>query len=157
VQPAHGWLDTLLTELFRLDADIVSAVIPIKGPQGTTSTAVETDDPWQPRRLTLKENHDLPTTCRDAGAGGEMLPNSGLWVCDLRKPWVSHPAPLFFQTRTRLVVDEMGAWQAQVRSEDWEFSRAARARGAKLYATRAVKLTHAGEKEYPNDQPWGSW
>lgn len=156
VCPAHGWLDVLLAELFRARADVMSAVVPIKGPEGLTSTALETADVWTPRRLTMAEAHALPVTFGDDEAGGELLLNSGLWVCDIRAPWVDTPEPLCFQTLNRIVPDEGGDWQAQVRSEDWEFSRAARARGAKLMATRAVKLTHAGEADYPNDRVWGT-
>lgn len=157
VCPQQGWLDLLVEELAASKADILSAVVPIKGPEGLTSTAVETDDVWRPRRLTLHECHKLPITFGDEHASGELLLNSGLWVCDIRKPWVDQPTPLVFQTLNRITQDDAGDWQAQVRSEDWEFSRAARARGAVLKATRIVSLVHAGEQDYPNDRPWGQW
>ena len=157
VCPPQGWLNLLLAELDWYQADVMSAVVAIKSPEGLTSTAVETDDPWCPRRLALREVHDLPPTFTDEDVGGKLLLNSGLWVCDLRKPWVDNPEPLFFQTLNRLVKDDDGDWQAQVRSEDWEFSRAARARGAKLYATRKLAPVHTGEMEYPSDHVWGSW
>ncbi len=153
--PPHGWLDVLLAELFRTRADVVSAVVPIKSHDGLTSTAIETADVWLPRRLTMHEVYDLPETFGDDEAGGELLLNSGRWVCDLRKPWVDEPEPLVFQTLNRIVRDDKGEWQAQVRSEDWEFSRAARARGAKLCATRKVTPGHDGEMEYPSSHPWG--
>lgn len=157
VCPMQGWLDVLLDELRFSGADIVSAVVPIKTPEGMTSTAVETDDPWFPRRLTLAEVHALPPTFGDAQVGGELLLNSGLWVCDLHRPWVDTPEPLCFQTVNRIVLDGDGQYQAQVRSEDWEFSRATRARGARLLATRKVQLVHAGECTFPNDTAWGTW
>jgi SAM-dependent methyltransferase len=156
VCPPQSWLNLLLDELDWCQADVMSAVVAIKSPDGLTSTAVETADPWFPRRLTLKEVHDLPPTFTDEDVGGELLLNSGLWVCDLRKPWVDNPEPLCFQTLNRLIKDANGDWQAQVRSEDWEFSRAARARGAKLYATRKLAPVHTGEMEYPSDHVWGT-
>jgi hypothetical protein len=105
----------------------------------------------------MTEVHALPATFTDQDVGGELLLNTGLWVCDLTRPWVDTPEPLHFQTLNRLVQDAAGEWVAQVRSEDWEFSRRARARGAKLFATRKVSLTHAGSQDYPNDHVWGAW
>ena len=40
-------------------------------------------------------------------------------------------------------------------SEDWAFSRRARALGATLYATREVSIVHSGMKDYRNDSAWG--
>lgn len=157
IAPAHAWLDVLLAELARTQADIISACVPIKTAEGMTSTGVETDDPWRPRRLSMAEVHALPETFTDSDVGGELLLNSGLWACDLRRPWVDQPTPLVFQTLNRIVADAEGLLQAQVRSEDWEFSRAARARGAKLCATRKVTLVHVGEQEFPSDHAWGLW
>lgn len=155
--PQQGFLNILLDEMDWYGADIVSAVVAIKSEQGLSSTAVETDDPWYPRRLTMHEVHSLPSTFTDKDVGGELLLNTGLWVANLTKPWADQPEPLFFQTLSRIIKDKNGEWQAQVRSEDWEFSRAARARGAKLYATRKVAVRHAGEIEYTNDHVWGTW
>lgn len=157
VCPGQGWLDVLLSEMARLRADVVSAVVPIKSQEGLSSTAVETDDLWLPRRLTMTEAHELPATFGDADVGGELLLNTGLCVIDLRRPWVDDPEPLVFQTLNRIVVNDAGEYEAQVRSEDWEFSRAARARGARLYATRKVAPLHDGTQQYPSAFPWGTW
>lgn len=157
VAPCQGWLDILMAELVRTGADVVSAVVPIKSEAGLTSTAVETDDDYFPRRLTMKEVHDLPETFADEDVGGELLLNTGLWVCDIRRPWVDTPSPLVFHTVNRIVLDDEGQWQAQAKSEDWEFSRAARARGARLLATRKVALHHAGEMRFTNSTVWGEW
>lgn len=147
-----GWLDVLLRELG--DADAVSAVVPIKDRRGLTSTAVETGDVWSPRRLTLREAHALPETFGDAEAGGELLLNTGCWLCRLDRPWADDPP--WFQTASRLRRDAEGQYHAEARSEDWEFSRELRRRGAKLLATRAVRLDHVGEDEFGNDA-WGDW
>ena len=40
--------------------------------------------------------------------------------------------------------------------EDWLFSRQARANGAKLFATREVKLLHRGPKSFGNMNAWGT-
>lgn len=157
VCPPQGWLSIMLQEQIRLRCGMLSANVAIKTPEGLTSTAVETDDPWCPRRLTLTEVHALPPTIGDADVGGEILLNTGLCVIDLRQSWVDTPTPMVFQTLNRIVTDKNGLWQAQVRSEDWEFSRAARARGATLFATRKVCPTHLGEMEYRSDRPDGAW
>lgn len=151
------WVETLLAELERMEADVISVVIPIKTQEGCTSTAIETDDVWQPRRLTLHEVHALPETFTDEDVGGELLLNTGLWLCDIRRTWVDEPEPMIFDTKKRIIRDEEGNYQAQVRSEDWEFSRAARARGARLVATRKVVLHHDGEMQFGNGAPWGTW
>jgi hypothetical protein len=165
--PQYGWLDMLLREMERLQADIVSAVVRIKCDLGTTSTAVESDDPWYPRRLTMKEIDKLPVTFGDDDVAGELLLNTGLWICDLRKPWVDNPGPMTFQTLSRIVEKDAGGrplldcngepvyldegeLEAQVRSEDWEFSREARRRGAKLFATKGIEVNHDGYKQFSN-------
>lgn len=157
VAPAQGWVDILLAEMALTGADILSTVIPIKTEHGLTSTAIETDDPWLPRRLTLSEVYALPETFSDGDVGGELLLNTGLWVCDLRRPFWTDPGPLTFQTVNRIIRNKTGDWEAQAKSEDWEFSRAARARGARLFATRKPTLYHAGESRFPNDHVWGTW
>ncbi len=155
--PEGGWLDILLRELRKAKADVISAIIPIKDRRGLTSTATETADVWKPKRLTMREAMELPTTITDADVGGPLLLNTGLWLADLRGAWVDTPEPPYFQTLSRLVQGDDGKWRAQVRSEDWEFSRELRRRGVRLAATRAVSLLHEGESVYPNDRAWGTW
>jgi predicted O-methyltransferase YrrM len=155
VCPEEGWLDVLLGEMAARHADVVSAVIPIKDGSGLTSTAAEGPDPWNPRKLSLREAYDLPETFGSEDVGSPLLLNTGLWVCDLRRPWVYDPEPLCFQTSCRIVRSADGTYRAQARPEDWEFSRAARARGARLFATRKVSLAHAGEWDFTNDAPAG--
>lgn len=165
IVPAEpGWLDTLLAELTRLGADVVSAVSPIKSDLGLTSTAVALDlgDPWLCRRLTMREVYDLPETFGAADVGGPLLLNTALWVCDLRRPFwdeVENDATtgkLCFDFRNRIVRDpETGAWHAETVSEDWLFSQELNRRGAKLYATRKVVLGHEGSAEYSTGRAWG--
>jgi SAM-dependent methyltransferase len=157
VAPGQGWVDVLLAEMALTGADVISTVVPIKTEHGLTSTAIETDDPWLPRRLTMADAYELPETFSDGDVGGELLLNTGLWICDIRKLFWTDPTPLKFQTDNRIVKNRDGEWEAQARSEDWEFSRAARKRGAKLFATRKVALYHAGETQFPNDRVWGAW
>ena len=141
----ESWVDVLIDELERLGADVVSAVVPQRGDGGRrTSTAIEGPDPWAPQVIAAARARDLPETF-GSDAGGDLLVNTGLWVCDFRKPWVEE---VCFTIRDRIVRGEGGVFQAQVRPEDWEFSRDLRARGAKLYATRKVQVTHHGERGF---------
>lgn len=152
--PQHGWLDVLLGELVRLDADVVSAVVPIKSEQGWTSTAVMVDDgdPWVRRRLTMHEVYDLPETFGAEDVGGPLLLNTGLWVCRLDRPWCEQ---VCFEVVNRLVRQD-GGWHAEAIPEDWLFSAMLNQLGAKLYATRKVSLDHDGTALFTNARPWGA-
>lgn len=149
-----GWVDVLVSELERLDADMVSAVAPIKTPHGWTSTAValNDDDPWLRRRLTMKEVYDLPETFGADDVGGPLLLNTGLWVCRLDRPWCEQ---VCFDTLNRIVKKD-GVWHTEAISEDWLFSAALNRLGCKLYATRKVTLAHDGGGEYKTDHVWGT-
>ncbi len=153
VCPEHGWASTLLDELTRLDADMVSAVVPLKDWRGLTSTAVyDGIDPWHSRQLSMKEVCNLPDTFGQADVGPLLL-NTGLWLCDLRKRWCKD---WHFQTHTRIVKRD-GRRVAEVLSEDWAFSDFLNGRNAKIYATRKVKLRHVGVTDvFHNATAWGS-
>lgn len=153
IGPSPWWLDTLLDELVRLDADVVSAVVPMKGPAGLTSTAVDSDDPWEPRRLMMREVHKLPETFGPEDVGGPLLLNTGLWVCDLRKPWAED---VVFNSMERIIKKPDGEYEPQVISEDWLLSRRLNEFGCKLYATRRVAVEHEGTIEFTNTHPWGT-
>lgn len=150
----RGWVDVLMSELIRLDADMVSAVSPIKTPHGWTSTAVaiNDDDPWLRRRLTMKEVYDLPETFGADDVGGPLLLNTALWVCRLDKPWCEQ---VCFDVANR-IVRENGVWRTEAISEDWMFSAALNRLGCKLYATRKVTLSHEGRGDYKTDHVWGT-
>jgi SAM-dependent methyltransferase len=169
VCPEPFWLDKLLAELTRLDADVVSAVVPIKTKHGLTSTAVGTDNTYLSRRLTLREAHQLPETFDHTdvafhlGVKGPLLINTGCWVADLSKPWCDEcdergVLKWCFNVRDRIVRDPAtGDFEGQSYSEDWQFGEYLHSIGAKVYATRKVRLDHAGAAGYANDRPWGEW
>ena len=50
---------------------------------------------------------------------------------------------------------EDGKLRARMFSEDWFFSRTAAELGAKVMATRKVKLAHIGQVEFTNQGDWG--
>src|SRR6185369_4047614 len=68
VEAEGGWLDILHEEMLAVGADLISARIRIKDGRGFTSTALDLEDPWRPRRLTQKEFARLPATFTDADA-----------------------------------------------------------------------------------------
>jgi len=158
IAPDAGWLDVLVGELLRLDADVVSCVVPIKNNRGLTSTAVQvSEDLWgppMPRRLTMREAFELPQTFGSEDVGGPILLNTGCWVCDLTKPWCEN---VWFESLERILKKPDGDFIEQCISEDWLFSARLHYKNAKLYATRKVQLKHIGETEFSNGHPWGAW
>lgn len=168
IVPENNWLDALLEECDRLDADVVSAVSPIKDNKGLSSVAI--DDPADPfqclRRLTFRELEELPETFDAAAAGfpaNMLLVNTGCFVADLRKPWVTQcdadgVLKVFFTIQDTIRRSQRegqhGRWEVGMNPEDWEFSRRVQRLGGRVYATKKVRLRHFGEQGYPN---WGGW
>jgi hypothetical protein len=145
----HDWAVTLFREFQTTRASVLSAVVPIKTPEGLTSTALETEDPWHPKRLTMTEVFERPETWTEPG----LLLNSGLMLVDFRQAWVEQ---VCFTIEDQIRRDDSGKWTAEVKSEDWNFSRQARALGASLYATRKIRAQHVGPAGYRNDRVWGT-
>ena len=143
-----GWLDTLLKEMEKYSADVLSVIIPIKHQDGVTSTAIETDNLWRPRRITVTEALDFPETWSRDG----LLFNTGMMLVDFRKPWVGK---ICFTVNDRITRAESGRWVAEVEPEDWNFSRQCRKLGLSCYVTRKVRVDHYGEGVYPNYMRWG--
>jgi SAM-dependent methyltransferase len=162
VEPPMGWLDDLYEEMVRLDAHIVSGVIPIKNSCALTSTAINPNDcfadfgTWVPRRLTMKEVVRLPETFGAADVGCPLLLNTGLWICDLRNEWVDK---VCFDSVKRIVKKTDGKRVAQCISEDWFLSNTLNQMGYadKLFATRKIKVLHHGERTFKNWDAWGLW
>ncbi len=62
ILPGKGWLDTLIEEMDRVDADIMTGVVAIKDYRGLSTTGLRYPGIWGTRRFTMKEIHDLPET-----------------------------------------------------------------------------------------------
>lgn len=149
IRPQAGWLDVLLAEMDEHDADMVSAVVPIKDGRGLTSTGIDdTGDGWNPRRLALREAFGRPATFTDPA----ILLNTGLFVCRFDRPWCEE---VQFRQQDR-IVNLDGDWVAQTKPEDWDFSRQLRGHGARLFATRKVILEHE-RPEWHTRHAWGAW
>lgn len=157
VQPIDdGWLDTLVEQIEKTGADVVSAVLPIKDDRGLTSTAFMAPESRSQVRLTMTQAMKLPKTftADDAGLTGcVVMPNTGLWICDFRKPWVEK---ICFTTRDRVFRDSDGQWKAQAFTEDWDFGAQCCALGVKVMGTTAVRAMHHGEFAYPNMVAFGN-
>lgn len=142
------WLADLLALMEQTSADVLSAIVPIKDDRGLTSTALETKNPWCPRRLTIRELEAQAPTFTDP----RILVNTGMMLVDMRRPWIER---VHFTVNDAIAVDDSGRFYAQVEPEDWFFSRAAKRNGATLWATRALAVTHLGHARYPNYGGWG--
>jgi hypothetical protein len=142
-----NWITLLLSEMTRVDAQVLSLVLPIKSADGLTSTALDTD-PWYPRRLTLAEVMALPVTFTHE----KLLVNTGCLLVRFDEPWVER---ICFQTRDAIRRGTDGKFQAVVEPEDWNFSRQCHSLGVRMFATRVVKAIHQGTNGYRNDVVWG--
>jgi len=168
--PSAWWLDTLMDEMERTGADVISAVNAIKDTKGLSSTSVGyPDDEWDYRRITTTELQSLPVTfgIEDvpdsirAGGRDVLLVNTGCWLCDLRRPWWrdtddSGCLKFHFTQDDRITYDEQqGKYVVEFAPEDWLFSRMCHAAGAKVLATTAVRTSHVGTRGFTVDHAWG--
>lgn len=142
IVPEARWLDKMLRLMRAHEADILSAVAPIKDGSGDTSTAF--DLPGGPRRLPLAEIHEAydPTF-----TAPDLLVNTGLMLVDLSWPGADK---VWFAIQDKIVWGTSDGPHVGVLPEDWHFSRMARERGARIWATREVALTHYGTAAYTN-------
>lgn len=151
------WLDKMLDLMAKNEADVLSAIIPIKNGTGITSTAFDelVGDVGHKhiRRLTMKEAFEkFPSTFTDE----KLLLNTGLMLIDIRKFWAENIWFEFEDRILRVSTDNGPRFTAVGCPEDWNFSRKAKAAGAKLFATREIKATHLGVGKWRNHGPWGS-
>jgi hypothetical protein len=154
IAPEPWFADTMMDIMTSNNADVVSVIVPIKDHTGYTSTALDAPpfagaDPWRVTRLTMHEVYnDYPATF----TRHNLLINTGCMLVDIRKPWVE-------QVRFRFedkIVKRNGKFYAENMPEDWLFSQDALKLGAKLYATRVVKVNHVGQIKFSNALTWGT-
>jgi hypothetical protein len=154
VAPQDFWLDDLIAELEANHLDVLSVVVPIKDTKGLTSTAIDGEDNWRPKcRLTMSEVMSLPETFTGEDVGGDLLVNTGCWVCRFDLNWATK---VCFTINDRIMfMPETGRCEAQVEPEDWNFSRQCNRRGLRIGATRKVAVSHRGEGDFSNQRVWG--
>lgn len=143
------WLDKMAIVMKNTDADVLSAVVPIKNESGLTSTGIERHAPGAPigfecRRLSLKEIADdfMPSFTRP-----DLLVNTGVMLVDITKPWVEK---IHFEFEDSIQRRPSGEFFAATVAEDWGFSRKAKALGAQIFATTEIEVVHHGAWAWSN-------
>lgn len=148
--PEKFWLDKLIDLAEEHDADLLSAVVPIKDASGDTSTAFGLEnDPWgSVYRLNYVYLKSLPEPFSiddvEDAIGNILLVNTGCMILNIEKDW--NPG-LYFTIRDQIVSDGE-KFIPQVIPEDWNLSRMVAAHGGKVMATTAIELKHVGIKYY---------
>ena len=147
IGPDAGWLDTLIDELEATEADVLSAIVPIKSGENVYSTSLCHRGCESHYRLHVNDLAKLPETFGTkelqevSGEDGELCVNTGLWVCRLGQVWNKQ---VQFQMHTSIVWDEEGKAYCSIIPEDWDFSQQLHALGLKVMATRKVRVMHSG-------------
>lgn len=153
VFPDYGWLSKMHEIMAQTGADILSAVIPLKDNKGLTSTGLckEETVPLLVKRYTLKEIHALPETFTHE----HLVVNTGLMLINLKAPFISMVGRgLCFRVTDQIIIKD-GSFKAYGAPEDWLWSLDARGLGAKIYATRAIKVKHIGASYFSNSEIFG--
>jgi hypothetical protein len=171
IAPEPLWLDKLIRLAEEHNADLLSAVVPIKGNEGTTSTAIsypgetfmrfarltqrQINRPDWPKVFNIKQactffnkaTPHYPETLADS----MLLVNTGCMVVRLDREWSDK---LYFTINDRIVRTVKG-FEAQVEPEDWFFSRLVNEYGGNVMATKEISLEHIGSTPYPSGGAWG--
>lgn len=160
VPKRDDWLERLID--LANNADVLSAVSPLKMDTGGTSTALaKVGEFGNYRRLTIREARGLPDTFgrKDVArlfgwdwSESVLLTNTGMMVVNLRKRDILET--MCFTTQNWIRKEE-GKFIAVSEPEDWNFSRIAQEKSLNVRATCAVPLTHKGACNYDNDRSWG--
>lgn len=153
-----GWLDILLEEMERVNADVIGAIAPIKDNRGVCSVGWMEPEGRKITRFTIRECHALPETFDAAGCGHPndwLMLNTGLWIAKLG-PWVDDFPGFAILSGVRKVD---GMYKAAILPEDWNWSAWMGQKGLRTFLTRKVKLTHYnGMAGYSGaHEAWGAW
>lgn len=173
IVPDRWWVDKLISIAIENNADLVSAIVPIKGPDGVTSTAVYSGDPFRRfTRLTMSQilHPDMPPSFsinavlslnseqpmyqmfkRLNPETARLLVNTGCMVCRLNADWCERA---YFTINDR-ITKEYGKFNSETEPEDWFFSRLVADLGGRVMATRAVVVEHIGSINYQSNKIWG--
>lgn len=170
IVPAGPWLATLLAELQRLQADVLSCVTAIKDTHGLTSTALgHPHDVYDYRRITTTELAHLPESFAAATIKlhldwprreDVLLVNTGCWLTRMDAPcwWAEQDGCylLRFHMHDRQQVHDGRLPVTECAPEDWTWSRDLHRMGASVYATRKVPIYHATTHLWGVRPAWGS-
>lgn len=152
------WLDTLIEEMDRLDAEVISTIVPIKDTRGLTTTGIRYAGQWGTKRFTMREIMAFPETFSIADVGDpateHLAINTGAWVCRINTGWADEFPGFTDNYRIRNV----GGYRTpDFDSEDWLFSDWLAENKIRTYVTRKPAAYHVGAFEYGNTSSWGSW
>lgn len=147
IGPGPMWLEKLADTMEQHQANVVSAVVPIKNGEGKTSTAIgDPETPWGClRHITPTDLLKLPDvfTAADCGEPGkDLLINTGCMLVKIGE-WCKPPRWSGFEIRDRIILGENG-YEFQTAPEDWNFSRHAARYGCKVLAMKFPGLRHYG-------------
>jgi hypothetical protein len=172
IEADRGWVDVLVGEADKFDADIVSAVVPQKNNLGLTSTALSLPGNRLSyfTRLTQRQVRHaefpdtfgiseasqalttIPGDIRIDDAPAEyLLANTGCMICRLDRDWCSK---VWFAGQDG-IEQRNGQWQHTVFPEDWHFTRAVAELGGKVMATKLVRVKHWGLTDFDSHEVWG--
>lgn len=143
VIPESFWVDKLVSIMADKKCQLLSAISPIKNQEGLTSCGIA-QDRWTTARFTMRQLEKMPITFTHS----HLVVNTGCLLVDLT--WGDWEG-LYFRTMDLVEGDKVLS-----ATEDYLFSSDCRARGGKVFATRAVKLEHVGATHYPNYGGWGT-
>lgn len=153
-----NWVDVLIDEMDRVNADVMSAIMAIKDTRGLTTTGIRYPGVWATRRLTMREIMKLPETfsIADTEAPDSILAfSAGCWVCRLPLDGWPDRFP-GFHAKYKIEIED-GQFMPWFLSEEWLASDWFHEQGLKVFATRKVNIGHLGAFLYPNDQAYGDW
>ncbi len=151
-----GWLDILLDEMDRVDADIMSATLAIKDDRGLTTAGIRYPGQFGARRFTKKELWRMPETfsIADTDEPDHILAiGTACWVCRLPESGWPDKFPGF--QNEHKIEWRGGKPEPWFDSEDWIFSEWAASQGLRVYSTRKVRMGHQGAKFFRNDDNGG--
>ena len=172
IVPEKFWIDKLITEAEKHNADMVSAISPLKDASGVVSVAIEVPgtERYPFMRLTLRQclHENFPDTFDTAMAvealinklpdelrvpeleqhkeKANLLVNTGAMVLRMDRTWNEE---LFFYNVDRIFVNPKNEFQGMFEPEDWNFSRMVSQVG-KVMTTRNVQLQHIGNFQFDN-------
>jgi methyltransferase family protein len=151
------WLDILIEEMDRVDADIMTGIVSIKDDRKITTTGIRYPGVWGTRRFSVYEINRLPETfsIADTDEPDQILAiNTGCWVCRLPEHGWPDKFPGFHNKHK--IEWAGGIPEPWFDSEDWLFSDWAASQGLKVYATRKLFTSHQGAMFYDN-RVGGNW
>jgi len=140
------WLEQLLREMQKHQAQVLGCVYPIKNASGDTTTARQTGDAWHSECMTYAELRDHPVTW----TAPDLLVGTGLLLIDMRGAWCDK---ICFHIEDRIDRTPKGDFTVNAQSEDWHFCRQAKALGVDIWATMRIKLHHWGPSCWPSYTP----